>query len=64
LGQSGIKSTITKAIYWPIVPALDDNVYDEDDDCGAIGAMDDWHRKAKYWEETCPSARLSTKNPK
>jgi hypothetical protein len=35
LGWSGIKSISPEGIYWPIVPALDD----DDDDCGTIGGM-------------------------
>jgi hypothetical protein len=45
--------------YWPIVPAPDDrwwwlwsNWWNED-----------WQRKPKYSEKTCPSASLSTTNP-
>jgi hypothetical protein len=33
------------------------------DDCGAVGGMDEWQGKPKYWEETCPSAAVSTTNP-
>jgi hypothetical protein len=34
----------------------------DDDDCGAIGGMDDWQGKPKYSEKPCPSATLSTTN--
>jgi hypothetical protein len=34
-----------------------------DDDCGAISGMNDWQGKLKYWEETCPSAAVSTTDP-
>jgi hypothetical protein len=37
LGWSVTESTTTKAICWPILSALDYN----DDDCGAIGGMND-----------------------
>jgi hypothetical protein len=37
---SGNKSTITAAMYWPIVQALDDN--------GAISGMNYWQGKPKY----------------
>jgi hypothetical protein len=30
------------------------------DDCGAIGGMNGWQGKPKYWEETCPSTALCT----
>jgi hypothetical protein len=30
------------------------------DDCGVISEMNEWQGKPKYWEETCPSAALST----
>jgi hypothetical protein len=30
------------------------------DDCGAIGGMNEWQGKPKYWEETCPSAAVTT----
>jgi hypothetical protein len=33
------------------------------DDCGAISGMNEWQGKLKYWEETCPSAALSTTDP-
>jgi hypothetical protein len=33
------------------------------DDCGAVGGMNEWQGKPKYWEKTCPSADLSTKDP-
>jgi hypothetical protein len=33
------------------------------DDCGAISGMNEWQGKPKYWEETCPSAALSTTVP-
>jgi hypothetical protein len=33
------------------------------DDCGAVGGMDEWQGKPEYWEETCPSAALSTTDP-
>jgi hypothetical protein len=35
----------------------------DDDDCGAVGGMNEWQGKPKYWEETCPSAALSTTDP-
>jgi hypothetical protein len=60
LSWSGTKSTITAAIHWSIVPALDDN----GDDCGAISGMNEWQGKPKYSEETCPNAALSTTNAK
>jgi hypothetical protein len=31
---------------------------DDDDDCGAVGGMNDWLRKPKYLEKTYPSAAL------
>jgi hypothetical protein len=34
-----------------------------DYDCGAVGGMNEWQDKPKYWEETCPSAALSTAYP-
>jgi hypothetical protein len=34
-----------------------------DDNCGEIGVIEDWQRKPKYSEKTCPSATLSTTNP-
>jgi hypothetical protein len=30
------------------------------DDCGAVSGMNEWQGKQMYWEETCPSAALST----
>jgi hypothetical protein len=33
------------------------------DDCGVISGMNEWQGKPKYWEETCPSAALSTTDP-
>jgi hypothetical protein len=33
------------------------------DDCGTISGMNEWQRKPKYSEETCPSAALSTADP-
>jgi hypothetical protein len=33
------------------------------DDCRAVSGMDEWQGKLKYWEETCPSVALSTKDP-
>jgi hypothetical protein len=33
------------------------------DDCGAVGGMNEWQDKPKYWVETCPSAALSTTDP-
>jgi hypothetical protein len=35
----------------------------DDDDCGAIGEMNDWQRKPKYSEKTRPNADLFTTNP-
>jgi hypothetical protein len=32
-------------------------------DCGAVSGMNGWQGKLKYWEETCPSAAVSTTNP-
>jgi hypothetical protein len=32
----------------------------DDGDLVAIGGMDDWQGKPKYWEKTCPSTALST----
>jgi hypothetical protein len=32
-------------------------------DCGAIGEMNDWQGKPKYWDETCHSTALSTTDP-
>jgi hypothetical protein len=52
------KSAVAAAMYWPIIPALDDN-----DDCGAISGMNEWQGKPKYSEETCPSAAMSTTDP-
>jgi hypothetical protein len=49
---------ITAAIYWLIVPALDDG-----DDCGAISGLNEWQRKPKHSEKTCSKAALSTTNP-
>jgi hypothetical protein len=31
--------------------------------CGAVSGMNEWQGKRKYWEETCPSAALSTTDP-
>jgi hypothetical protein len=36
---------------------------DDDHDCGAISAMNEWQGKPKYWEKTCLSAALSTTDP-
>jgi hypothetical protein len=33
------------------------------DDCGAISGRNEWQRKLKNSEKTCPSANLSTTNP-
>jgi hypothetical protein len=60
-GWSGTKSTITAAIYWSIVPELDDD--DDDDDCEAISELNDWQGKPKYSEKPCLSATLSTIDP-
>jgi hypothetical protein len=30
------------------------------DDCRAIGRMNEWQGKLKYWKETCPGAAMST----
>jgi hypothetical protein len=70
LDWSGTESTRTEAIYLPIVRTLDEDEDDDDDDdndnddCGAIGGMDDCQRRQKYSEKTCPSAVLSTTDPK
>jgi hypothetical protein len=32
----------------------------DDDDCGAVGGMNEWQGKLKYSEKTCPSAAVST----
>jgi hypothetical protein len=45
--------------YWPIVPAPDDRWW-----VWSSRWNEDWQGKLKYSEETCPSATLSTKNPK
>jgi hypothetical protein len=50
---SGTESTITAAIYWPIVQALNDGV----------SGMNEWQVKPKYSEETCLSDALSTTDP-
>jgi hypothetical protein len=34
------------------------------DDCGAISGTNKWQGKAKYVEETCASASLSTTHPR
>jgi hypothetical protein len=51
----GTQSTITAAMYWPIVPALDDS--------GAISGMNYWQGKLKCLGETFPSAALFTTDP-
>jgi hypothetical protein len=56
---SGTRSTITEAIFgllyqpWMI----------DDDDCGTVSGMNEWQGKPKYWEETCPSAAVSSTDP-
>jgi hypothetical protein len=35
----------------------------DDDDFGAVSEMDEWQRKSKYREETCPSAAVPTTGP-
>jgi hypothetical protein len=35
----------------------------DDDDCGAVGGMNEWQRKQKYSEKHCPSAALSAIDP-
>jgi hypothetical protein len=37
---------------------------DDDDDFGAIDGINEWQRKLKYSEKTCPSADLSKKDSK
>jgi hypothetical protein len=32
----------------------------DDDECGATSGMNEWQRKPKYSEKTCPNASLST----
>jgi hypothetical protein len=39
-GWSGKESTITEAVKWPIVPALDD------DECGTIGGNLSWRNQS------------------
>jgi hypothetical protein len=34
------------------------------DDCVAISGMNEWQRKEMYSEKTCPSAAVSTTDPK
>jgi hypothetical protein len=34
-----------------------------DDYFGAVGGMNEWQVKPKYWEETCPIAALSITDP-
>jgi hypothetical protein len=48
----------TSATNWPIVPAPDDRLWI----CSSRW-NENWHRKPKYSEKTCPSATLSTTNP-
>jgi hypothetical protein len=38
-------------------------LYDDDDDCGAIGGINDWQEESEYSEKTCPSAALFTIYP-
>jgi hypothetical protein len=33
------------------------------DEFGAVGGMNEWHRKPKFSEKTCPSAAVSTADP-
>jgi hypothetical protein len=33
------------------------------DDCGAVGGMNAWQGKLKYWEETWLSAAVSSTDP-
>jgi hypothetical protein len=33
------------------------------DDCGAVGGMNEWQGKLKYWENTCSIAALGTTDP-
>jgi hypothetical protein len=35
----------------------------DDEDCGAIGGMNEWQGKPEYWEETCVSAAVSSIDP-
>jgi hypothetical protein len=53
-GWSGTKSTITAAIYWPIVPALDYRWW------WLWRKLVEWtsDRGNKYLEKTCPSAAV------
>jgi hypothetical protein len=44
---------------WPVVPASDDRWWWV---CSSRWD-ENWQRKPKYWEKTCPSTTLSTTNP-
>jgi hypothetical protein len=46
----------TSATNWPIVPSLDDRLV------WSIWCNENWHRKSKYSEKTCPNSTLSTTN--
>jgi hypothetical protein len=46
LGWIGTESTVTEATEWSVAPSLDG------DDCGAVGGMNEWQGKPRYWEET------------
>jgi hypothetical protein len=40
------KSTVTEAPYWTFLAALHDDD-DDNDDCGAMGGLNDWQGKLK-----------------
>jgi hypothetical protein len=48
----------TSATNWPIVPARDDRWI------WSVWWNENWQGKVKYSEKTCPSATLSTTNPR
>jgi hypothetical protein len=47
----------------PLIGILYQHFMIDVDVCGAIGGMNEWQGKPKYWEETFPSAALSTADP-
>jgi hypothetical protein len=49
-------------LLWQIIGLVCQPWMIDGDDCGAISGMNKWQGKQKYWDKTCPSAALSTRD--
>jgi hypothetical protein len=58
MGLGGTEATVTAALIGPLFQP-----WVIDDDCGAVGRINEWQGKPKYSEKTCQTAALSTTDP-